>query len=173
MRSKRSSATHVATAFFLLANALILVIAEKIGKRTRTLEELVERDAIWIGFAQVLAIFPGISRSGSTIFGGMARNLQRVSAAKFSLLMSIPVMLAAGGYATLKLIAIPDFWSLLPVFIPGFVTAGVVGYFSIRWLLKYLTHATLYRICDLLPAGRADRDRLFLFQLNSGGIGRK
>ncbi len=133
-----------ATAFFLLVNALILVIAEKIGKRTRTLEDLVERDAIWIGFAQVLAIFPGISRSGSTIFGGMARNLQRVSAAKFSLLMSIPVMLAAGGYAALKLIAIPDFWSLLPVFIPGFVTAGVVGYFSIRWLLKYLTHATLF-----------------------------
>jgi undecaprenyl-diphosphatase len=74
----------------------------------------------------------------------MARNLQRVPAAKFSLLMSIPVMLAAGAYATLEFVVIPNFWSMLPVFVPGFITAGVVGYYSIRWLMKYLTHATLF-----------------------------
>ena len=138
-------ADPLATAFFLLVNALILVIAERIGKRTRLLEELLEKDALLIGFAQALAIFPGISRSGLTITGGMARNLQRVSAAKFSLLMSIPVMLAVGAYATLEFVVIPNFCSLLPVFVPGFITAGVVGYYSIRWLMKYLTHATLFR----------------------------
>ena len=72
----------VASAGFLLVTAVLLLFAEKVGKRTRVLEELDAKDAIWIGFAQALAIFPGISRSGSTITGGMARDLQRPAAAK-------------------------------------------------------------------------------------------
>ena len=141
---ERAFASPVLTACLLMVNALILVAAEKIGRRTRSLDELVEKDALSIGFAQSLAIFPGISRSGSTMAGGMARDLERVPAASFSMLLSIPVMLAAGAYAAVELLSIPNFWSMLLVFIPGFVTAGVVGYFSIRWLLRYLTHASLY-----------------------------
>lgn len=141
---KQAFASPIFTGGLLMVNALILVFAEKVGKRSRLLEELSEKDALAIGFAQSLAIFPGISRSGSTIAGGMSRNLQRVPAAKFSMLLSIPVMLAAGLFATMELVSIPGFWSLMPVFIPGFITAGVVGYCSIRWLLKYLSHASLY-----------------------------
>lgn len=141
---ERAFASPLLTACLLMVNALILVIAEKIGKRSRTLDEIVEKDALSIGFAQSLAIFPGISRSGSTMAGGMARDLERVPAARFSMMLSIPVMLAAGAYATLELFSIPGFWNMVTVFIPGFITAGVVGYFSIRWLLRYLTHASFY-----------------------------
>ncbi len=80
----------VATALFLLGTAAILFISEWIGKRTRPLESLTWKDALWIGCAQAISIFPGISRSGSTIAGGLLRNIERKSAARFSFLMSIP-----------------------------------------------------------------------------------
>ncbi|MCK4725813.1 MAG: undecaprenyl-diphosphate phosphatase, partial [Anaerolineales bacterium] len=101
-------------------------------------------DAIWIGISQILALFPGMSRSGATITGGMTRNLDRPSAARFSFLMSIPVMLAAGLIASMDLIAMPDFAARLPVYIPGFIAAAVTGYLAIRWLLRFLTHYPLY-----------------------------
>jgi undecaprenyl-diphosphatase len=141
---KQVFSSPLASACFLLVTPVLLVIAEKAGKKLRSLEELNGKDATWIGIAQAVAILPGISRSGATIAGGMTRDLQRPMAAKFSFLMSIPVMTAAGVYAGAELLRIPNFWNFLPVFIPGFLTAGVVGYFSIRWLLKYLSHASLY-----------------------------
>ena len=88
-------------AIALFANAVILAIAEIIGKRSRSLGDISFSDAIWVGFAQVISIFPGISRSGSTMAGGLARDLNRTSAAKFSFLISIPIMLAAGIYTSL------------------------------------------------------------------------
>jgi len=132
------------TAFFLLGTAALLVVAEKIGKRNRNLNKMDWIDAIWIGISQILALFPGMSRSGATITGGMTRNLDRPSAARFSFLMSIPVMLAAGLIASLDLIAIPDFATRLPVYIPGFIAAAATGYLSIRWLLRFLTYYPLY-----------------------------
>jgi undecaprenyl-diphosphatase len=132
-----------ATGIFLLVTAGLLLVAERVGRRNRTLEELTWADALWIGFAQALAIFPGVSRSGASISGGMTRNLERPSAARFSFMMSIPVMLAAGLLATLDLIKIPNAASLMTAFIPGFVAAAVVGYLSIRWLIGYLTRRPL------------------------------
>ncbi|MBN1149111.1 MAG: undecaprenyl-diphosphatase UppP [Anaerolineales bacterium] len=130
---------------FLLVTAGLLLIAEKVGERSRALDTLTWKDALWIGFAQALAIFPGISRSGATITGGMARDLQRPEAARFSFLMSIPIMLAAGLFAILKLITeYPDYPSLLPTFLPGFLASAVTGYLSIRWLLAFLVHRPLY-----------------------------
>lgn len=137
-------ASPLATGFFLLVTSVLLVIAERVGKRTRNLEQLNWIDALWIGFSQALAIFPGISRSGASITGGMTRDLERPAAARFSFLMSIPVMLAAGLLALVDLSEIPNAASLLPTFIPGFIAAAVVGYFSIRWLIGYLTHRPLY-----------------------------
>lgn len=133
----------LATGLFLLVTAGLLTIAEHLGKRQRDLESLKLVDAIWIGVAQAAAIFPGISRSGATITGGMLRGLERPAAARFSFLMSIPIMLAAGLLAVLDLLEIPNFGQLLPVFIPGFVVAAITGYLSIRWLLKYLTQRPL------------------------------
>jgi hypothetical protein len=99
------------------------------------MEHLTWLDALWIGGFQVLALFPGVSRSGSTITGGMLRDLDRTSAARFSFLMAVPVMLAAGLVATLDLVAVPNFVSLLPTYLWGFLSAAVVGYLAIRWLL--------------------------------------
>jgi undecaprenyl-diphosphatase len=137
-------ASPQATAVFLLATAGLLVIAERAGSRSRDLQDLSWIDALWIGFFQALSIFPGLSRSGSTITGGMLRNLKREPAARFSFLMSIPIMLAAGLLAASDLRDIPDISGTLLVFIPGFIAAGVIGYFSIRWLLQYLTRRPLY-----------------------------
>ena len=137
-------ASPVAVAFFLLVTAALLVIAERAGKRSRPLAALKWVDALWIGFGQAIAIFPGISRSGATISAGMLRDLERPAAARFAFLMSIPIMLAAGLYAGLDLVQMPNFTALLPVFIPGFIAAAVVGYLSIRWLLGFLVQRSLY-----------------------------
>ncbi|GAB4404557.1 MAG: undecaprenyl-diphosphate phosphatase [Anaerolineales bacterium] len=129
---------------FLLITAVLLIAAERIGTRNRTFEELTWRDTLWMGFAQALAIFPGVSRSGATITGGMTRNLNRQSAARFSFLMSIPIMLAAGLLASLDLLQTPNLSSRLLVYLPGFAAAAITGYLSIRWLLGYLTRRPLY-----------------------------
>jgi undecaprenyl-diphosphatase len=131
------------SAIFLLVTAVVLLIAERFGKRARPLEQLGWKDAVWVGFFQALALFPGISRSGATIAGGMTRNLERQAAARFSFLMSIPIILAAGASASFDLSKIPDLPSLLPIFIPGFLVAAITGYLSIRWLLGYLKRRPL------------------------------
>ena len=128
---------------FLMITAVLLVAAEKIGKRQRDLENLTWPDAIWIGIFQVLALFPGISRSGATITGAMMRDIDRPSAARFSFLMSIPIMVAAGSFAIAELFQISHFAELLPTFAVGFIVAAVVGYLSIRWLIKFLSHRSL------------------------------
>ena len=134
----------LATAFFLFGTAILLVMAEIWGKRLRNFEQITWLDALWIGFFQVLAIFPGLSRSGATISGGMLRHLDRPPAARFSFLLLVPIMLAAGAVASLDLIQTPNLGSLLPVFIPGFIASAVVGYLAIRWLLGYLARSSLY-----------------------------
>lgn len=131
------------TLIALVFTAVLLVIAERVGKRSRSMAEIGGWDALLIGLFQVLALFPGVSRSGATITGGMVRNLDRQPAARFSFLMAVPVMLGAGGVALLDLLDVPDLGSfLLPMGI-GFITAGVVGYLSIHWLLRYLTQNPL------------------------------
>ena len=93
---------------------------------------------------QVIAVFPGASRSGTTISGGMFRGFDRPSAARFAFLMSVPVMLAAGGYEMLDVIQMPNLGEFLPLLAVGFVTAAIVGWFAIRWLIGYLSKRSLY-----------------------------
>jgi len=141
---EQAFASPLAVAGFLLFTAALLLVAERIGKRQRGMEQMGWRDALWMGIAQAIAIFPGVSRSGATITGGMLRDLKRPDAARFSFLMSIPIMLAAGLLAVKDLLEIPNFASLLPVYIPGFIAAAVTGYLAIRWLLDFLTRRPLY-----------------------------
>lgn len=133
-----------ATGFFLLGTAALLVLAELVGKRCRHTAEITWFDALWIGCSQVLALLPGVSRSGATIAGGMTRNLTRPAAARFSFLMSVPVMLGAGVLAFKDLFALrtgADF--LLPLLV-GFLAALVSGYLAIRWLIAFLSKHSLY-----------------------------
>jgi undecaprenyl-diphosphatase len=132
------------TGIFMLFTAFLLLIAEFVGKRDRSMDNINWKDSLWIGLFQSLALFPGISRSGSTITGGMTRNLKRPTAARFSFLISIPIMLVAGLVALDDLSQVPHLDTLLPTFIPGFIAAAVTGYLAIRWLLRYLTNHPLY-----------------------------
>ncbi|MFM8321600.1 MAG: undecaprenyl-diphosphate phosphatase, partial [Chloroflexota bacterium] len=116
---------------------------ERLGKQKRDLSQISAWDALWVGLFQAISIFPGISRSGSTIAGGMLLKFDRTSAARFAFLMSVPVMLGAGLVATVDLLQMPDAGRLLPAFAPGFLAAGVTGYLSIRWLIDYLCRRPL------------------------------
>lgn len=132
-----------ATSIFLFGTALLLIMAERIKSRPRSLADISWKDSLWIGFFQIFALFPGISRSGSTISGGMFRRLNRESAARFSFLMSVPIMIASGVLAVYDLMQMPDLIPRLPVYLAGFATAALVGYFAIRWLLSYLVTKSL------------------------------
>jgi undecaprenyl-diphosphatase len=132
------------TVLSLIFTAFLLIIAEQIGKRRKQLTEISWLDAMVIGIFQVLALFPGVSRSGSTITGGMLRDLDRPSAARFSFLMAIPVMIGAGALTAVDLFSTPNLSEfVLPVLV-GFITAGIVSYLSIHWLLRFLVNHPLY-----------------------------
>lgn len=132
----------IASALFLLATALLLWLTEQYSNPKRVLNQVTWIDALIIGLGQALAIFPGVSRSGATISAGMLRGIKREDAGHFSFLMSIPIMAAAGLLGVKDLLAVENLSAFLPVMAVGFVTAGVVGYISIRWLMKILqTHS--------------------------------
>lgn len=129
----------------LLVAAVLLTLAERFGRRTRQLESMKWPDALIIGLMQVISVFPGASRSSSTISGGMFRGFDRYAAARFAFLMSVPIMLAASGYETLGLVKDGvDIGSFLPLLVVGLLSAGVVGWLSIKWLLGYLNRHSLY-----------------------------
>lgn len=128
----------------LLITAVLLTTVEYFDRRVRTLESATWQDALSVGLFQVLAIFPGASRSGSTIAGGMIRGFDRPSAARFAFLMSAPILLAAGAYESIKVINMAGTIDFLPYIITGFVTAAVVGWFSIKWLINFLNKHSLY-----------------------------
>jgi undecaprenyl-diphosphatase len=128
----------------LLGTAVILAAAERFGRRQRTLPEFGWLDALIVGFWQVLAMFPGISRSGATIGGAMLRGFDRPAAARFSFLLSIPAMLGAGILAIADLLQAGTLGTDLPALIVGFVAAAISGYLCIRWLLGYLQRHSLH-----------------------------
>lgn len=128
----------------LMTAAILLALGEWLGKQSRNLSSMTWVDSLVIGLFQVLAVFPGSSRSGSTIPGGMLRNFDRVSATRFAFLMAAPVMLAAGAYETLSVIRLHILSSILGPLTVGFVAAAVVGWLSIRWLIQYVSGHTLY-----------------------------
>jgi len=128
----------------LLAAAVLLTLAEWLTKKNRALDSMTWLDALFIGVMQIIAVFPGASRSGTTIAGGMFRGFDRPSAARFAFLMSVPVMLAAGGYEMLDVIQMPNLGLFLPLLAVGFVTAAVVGWFAVRWLIEFLGKRSLY-----------------------------
>jgi undecaprenyl-diphosphatase len=128
----------------LFTAALLMSLAEVFGKRTRSLENMNWIDSLIVGVMQILAVFPGASRSGTTISAGLFRGFDRPSAARFAFLMSIPVMVAAGLYELLDILKMPDLSTFLPVIAVGFITAAIVGWLAIKWLMKYLSHHSLY-----------------------------
>lgn len=128
----------------LILTAVLMILGERISLNLGDTHDITIIDAIFMGVMQSLALFPGISRSGATISGGMMRHLRRESAGQFSFLMSIPIMLAAGGLSSYRMVTeITNLGQFLPLMAIGFLTAMVVGYIAIRWLLKFLVNHSL------------------------------
>jgi undecaprenyl-diphosphatase len=142
-------------ATMMIVVGLLLAIAEWVGKRNRTMDNLGIGDALAVGGAQVLALIPGSSRSGSTIMGGLFAGLTRDTAARFSFLLSIPAIAASGALELREAIhKLPD-GTYLPLIVATIVS-GVVGYASIWFLLRFLkTHSTGIFIVYRLIVGAA------------------
>jgi undecaprenyl-diphosphatase len=132
------------TGLALLVTAGLLVFAEMRSTQDAPLNQINWKDALVIGLFQLLALFPGVSRSGSTIAGGMTRQLSRPAAARFSFLISIPIMIGAGLSSLNNLFELTDLGAFLLPMVVGFLTSALVGYLSIRWLLTYLGRYPLY-----------------------------
>jgi undecaprenyl-diphosphatase len=142
-------------ATMMIVVAVLLALAEWVGKKERSMEQLGLGDALAVGCAQVLALIPGSSRSGSTIMGGLFAGLNRETAARFSFLLSIPAI-AASGLLELKeaIHKLPD-GTHLPLIVATIVS-GIVGYASIWFLLRFLrTHSTGVFIVYRLILGAA------------------
>ncbi|RPI95326.1 MAG: undecaprenyl-diphosphatase UppP [Chloroflexi bacterium] len=128
----------------LISAAVLLTLAEWLTKKNRQLDSMTWFDALIVGLFQIISVFPGASRSGTTIAGGMFRGFDRPAAARFAFLMSVPVMLAAGGYEMLDVLKMPNLGEFLPLLAVGFVTAAIVGWFAIKWLIDYLSKRSLH-----------------------------
>jgi len=137
-------------ATMMIVVGLLLALAEWVGKRERSMEKLGIKDALAVGFAQVLSLIPGSSRSGSTMMGGLFVGQTRETAARFSFLLSIPAIAASGALELKEAIhKLPD-GSFVPLLVATIVS-GAVGYASIWFLLRFLrTHSTgifiIYRV---------------------------
>jgi undecaprenyl-diphosphatase len=134
----------VAAAGLLLVTAGFLFFSERASRQERPLPGIGWLDALFIGVAQAFAIMPGISRSGATIAAGLARGVQRQAAARFSFLLSTPVILGAGLFKLLDLAQAGGLGDLAGALLVGFVAAAVSGYVCIRWLLSFLARRPLY-----------------------------
>lgn len=129
-------------ATMMIVVALLLIVAEVVGKRKRRLQDLGLGDAIAVGFAQCLALIPGSSRSGSTMMAGLFVGQTRETAARFSFLLSIPAIAASGLLELFEAIHKLPPGSLANLAV-GTVVSAVVGYLSIWFLLRFLrTHST-------------------------------
>ena len=155
----------VLIAVALIGGGLVLLAAERLGRRDRPLEGLRSTDGVAIGLAQATALVPGVSRSGATISAGLFLGLERVAAARYSFLLSVPAVVLSGLFE-LGDIGGPGGAGLLATAVAT-VLAFVVGYASIAFLLRLLaTRSTLpfvaYRIAlgvvvlALLAAGAVD-----------------
>ena len=123
----------------LIALGLLLLLAERVGRRVRDMENVGLRDAVWIGFAQALALVPGVSRSGATITAALFLDMKREAAARFSFLLSIPAVVLSGLFGLVELARDNGVTSFSSLAIAT-VIAFFVGYVSIAFLLRYLAH---------------------------------
>jgi undecaprenyl-diphosphatase len=152
----------------LVVLGLVLLLAERVGTRDRSLEQINARDGLAVGFAQALALVPGVSRSGATITAGLFLGLDRPTAARFSFLLSIPAVVLSGLLELGSILSGEEgeHVSTGNLLVATFL-AFVSGYAAIAWMLRFLTsHSTVvfvvYRVAlgvlvlALVSAGTID-----------------
>ena len=128
-----------------LITAVLLIISDHYKNGKKDMDQITKKDAFFIGLAQAMAIMPGVSRSGSTLFGGIVRGIDKKSALNFSFLLSIPAIV---GGTTLEIMQVArgqtelGFFFTPPVLV-GFFVAMISGYFAIKFMLKIVASSKL------------------------------
>jgi undecaprenyl-diphosphatase len=141
----------------LIVFGLVLLAAERFAPRDRDVSSLTRRDAIVVGFAQALALIPGVSRSGATISAGLFLGFDRVAAARFSFLLSIPAVVLSGLYELKDVVngTAEGGVGVAPTAVAT-VLAFISGYISIAFLLRFLTtHTTAVFVAYRVALGAA------------------
>ncbi|MGB2571473.1 undecaprenyl-diphosphate phosphatase [Micromonospora citrea] len=131
----------------LIVFAFVLAFAEYWGRQTRTLENFRMRDGVVMGFAQAMALIPGVSRSGGTLTAGLLLNLTREAAARYSFLLAIPAVVMSGIFSVGDVFEPAAPGTSVPSvaqMVVATVIAFAIGYAAIAWLLRYVAHHTLY-----------------------------
>ena len=126
-------------AIVLIVFGIVLGLADWLGRKVRPLEEMTYRHGIAIGVAQMLALIPGVSRSGATTSAGLALGYTRVAAARFSFLLAIPAVFGAGLYELVNSFGEPEGAYGYAETAVATVVAFIVGYFIIAFLMKYIS----------------------------------
>jgi undecaprenyl-diphosphatase len=128
----------------LIVFGLVLLAAEEVGRKDRSIEDLNRRDGIFIGLWQALALIPGVSRSGATISAGLFRGLDRPSAARYSFLLSVPAVVLSGLFELKSVIDGSEHTDVgAGSLIISTVFAFVVGYWSIAFLLRWVANHSM------------------------------
>ncbi|WP_406693056.1 undecaprenyl-diphosphate phosphatase [Saccharopolyspora sp. ID03-671] len=130
----------------LVIFGVLMGLAERYGKQLREQARLRLSDGVLMGFAQAMALIPGVSRSGGTITAGLALGLTRATAVRFSFLLAIPAVFAA-GLSEIPHVFEPSPYGLQPTgaqMIVATIVAGVIGYAVIAWLLRFVERHSVY-----------------------------
>jgi len=126
----------------LIVLGLVLLAAERVGTRSRSIEQIEARDGLAVGLAQALALVPGVSRSGATITAGLFLGFTRPAAVRYSFLLAIPAVVASGIFQ------IPDVFAgdgpTGAQMLVATVIAFAIGFASIAWLLRYVERHSVY-----------------------------
>lgn len=130
-------------AIVLIIVSFFFILAEWYSKRSQGFQSLTWLKALIIGLAQALALIPGVSRSGITIITGLSYHLKREAAARFSFLMSIPIVFAAGMKKVYDLSQQGLVFDQLILYIIGFLSAAIIGYFCIKYFLQFVKKYSL------------------------------
>ncbi|MEH1015097.1 undecaprenyl-diphosphate phosphatase [Micromonospora sp. CPCC 206060] len=131
----------------LIVFAFVLAFAEYWGRQTRTLNDFRMRDGVVMGFAQAMALIPGVSRSGGTLTAGLFLSLTRETATRYSFLLAIPAVVMSGIFSIGDVFEPAAPGTSVPTvaqMVVATLIAGGVGYAAIAWLLRYVAHHTLY-----------------------------
>ena len=139
-----------AIAVVSIVMALLLALAEQVGRRQKQLPAVQGADGLWVGLAQALAIIPGVSRSGSTLTASLLVGWERSDAARFSFLLGIPAITLAGLVELKSAFAAGSAYGPVPMLL-GILSAAVISWLAIAWLLRFLqTNSTwpfvIYRL---------------------------
>jgi undecaprenyl-diphosphatase len=138
---ERLQRSVTATAILLLVTGAVMLLAERVRPGQRSIPDARPGDALLIGFAQLLAILPGISRSGMTISTALGRGFSRLEAARFSFLLGVPAITAAG---LLELFTLNERGGVPASAWVGVVVAAITGYLAIAFLLRMLARTGLF-----------------------------